>query len=108
MFVKGTISIKAQGGDYRNNRDTEGVFKNCSSFTNCIGEINNIQIDNAKDIHIVMSMYILVIQYGNFWRTFAITDTKVYVPVVALSTKSNAKLLQELKSGFKRIVNWKK
>ena len=49
MFVKGTISIKAQGGDYRNNRDTEGVFKNCSSFTNCIGEINNIQIDNAKD-----------------------------------------------------------
>ena len=70
MFVKGTISIKAQGGDYRNNRDTEGVFKNCSSFTNCIGEINNIQIDNATDIHIVMSMYILVIQYGNFWRTF--------------------------------------
>ena len=41
-------------------------------------------------------------------RTFAITDTKVYVPVVTLSTKSNAKLLQELKSGFKRIVNWKK
>ena len=70
MFVKGTISIKAQAGDYRNNRDTEGVFKNCSSFTNCIGEINNIQIDNAKDIYIVMSMYILVIQYGNFWRTF--------------------------------------
>ena len=28
---------------------------------------------------------------------FAITDTKLYVPVVTLSTKDNAKLLQQLK-----------
>ena len=33
---------------------------------------------------------------------FAITDTKFYVPVVTLSTKDNAKLLQQLKSGFKK------
>ena len=33
---------------------------------------------------------------------FAITDTKLYVPVVTLSTQDNAKLLQQLKSGFKR------
>ena len=32
---------------------------------------------------------------------FAITDTKLYVPVVTLSTQENAKLLQQLKSGFK-------
>ena len=38
--------------------------------------------------------------------TFAITDTKLYVPVVALSTQDNAKLLQRLKSGFKRTINW--
>ena len=31
---------------------------------------------------------------------FAITDTKLYVPVVTLSTQDNAKLLQQLKSGF--------
>ena len=40
--------------------------------------------------------------------TFAITDTKLYVPVVTLSTKENAKSLQQLKSGFKRIINWNK
>ena len=40
--------------------------------------------------------------------TFAITDTKLYVPVVTLSTKENAKLLQQLNSGFKRIINWNK
>ena len=33
---------------------------------------------------------------------FAITDTKLYVPVVTLSTQDNAKLLQQLKPGFKR------
>ena len=33
--------------------------------------------------------------------TFAITDTKLYVPVVPLSTQENTKFLQQLKSGFK-------
>ena len=40
--------------------------------------------------------------------TFAITDTKLYVTVVTLSTQDNAKLLQQLKSGFKRVINWNK
>ena len=35
---------------------------------------------------------------------FQITDTKLYVPVVTLSKKNDKKLLQELKSGFKRTV----
>ena len=39
---------------------------------------------------------------------FAITDTKVFVPVVTLSAQDNAKLLQQLKSGFKRIIDWNK
>ena len=37
-----------------------------------------------------------------------ITDSKLYVPVVTLSTRDNAKLLQQLKSGFKRTINWNK
>ena len=41
-------------------------------------------------------------------RTFEITDTKLYVPVVILSAQDNAKLLQQLKSGFKRVINWNK
>ena len=38
--------------------------------------------------------------------TFEITETKLYVPVVTLSIQDNAKLLQQLKSGFKRTINW--
>ena len=40
--------------------------------------------------------------------TFTITDTKLYVPVVTLSTQDNAKLLEHLKSGFKRTIKWNK
>ena len=36
---------------------------------------------------------------------FIMTDTKLYVPVVTLSTQNNTKLLQQLKSGFKRTIN---
>ena len=45
---------------------------------------------------------------ANQGTTFAITETKLYVPVVTLSTQGIAKLLQQLKSGFKRIINWNK
>ena len=37
--------------------------------------------------------------------TFTITDTKLYVPVVTLSIQDNAKLLEQLKSGFNRTIN---
>ena len=37
---------------------------------------------------------------------FAITDTKLCTPIVTLSTNDNAKLLQQLKSEFKRTINW--
>ena len=182
------------------------IFKNCAPFTNCTTEINNTQIDNAKDIDIVMPMYNLIeysdnyakttgslwqyckdipaldvndesvvfnvnnvtdsfnfkakmtgetenngtkdveimvpLKYlSNFWRTlemplincevnliftwsstcvlvatgvqnqnatFAITDTKLYVPVVTFSTQENIKFYQQLKSGFKRVINWNK
>ena len=39
---------------------------------------------------------------------FAITETKLYVRVVTLSAQNNAKLLQQLKSGFERTINWNK
>ena len=39
---------------------------------------------------------------------FEITDTKLYVPVVTLSPQENTKLLQQLKSGFKRVINCNK
>ena len=45
---------------------------------------------------------------ANQGATFAITDTKLYVPVVTLSTQDSKKLLQQLKSSFKRTINWNK
>ena len=40
--------------------------------------------------------------------TFIITETTLHVPVVTLSTQDNAKLLPQLKSGFKRTISWNK
>ena len=40
--------------------------------------------------------------------TFTITEANLYVPVVTLSTQDNAKLLPQLKSGFKRTISWNK
>ena len=48
---------------------------------------------------------ILNTNVSNQGPTFEITETKLYVPVVTLSTQDNAKLLPQLKSGFKRIIN---
>ena len=39
-------------------------------------------------------------------RKFSITETKLYVPVVTLSTGDNTKLLQQLKSSFKTTIIW--
>ena len=208
ILVKGTISVNktAAQGAAVNNNNKKVIFKNCAPFTNCISEINNTQIDNAKDIDIVMPMSnlikysdnyanttgslwqcckdiparnandeIIVFDVNNvtdsfnfkakttgrtgnngtkdveimvplkylssFWRTlemplincevnliltwsstcvliatgvqnqaatFTITDTKLYVPVVTLSTQENTKFFQQLKSGFKRVINWNK
>ena len=40
--------------------------------------------------------------------TFAITDTKLYVPIVTSSTQDNEKLLEQLKRGFNGKVSWNK
>ena len=88
----------------------------------------------TKDVEIIVPLKYL----SNFWRTlemplincevnliltwsptcvissatektkFKITETKIYVPAVTLSTQDNAKLLQQLKSGFKITINWNK
>ena len=199
VIVQGTITITGRGADAAARQADEidkGVsFKNCAPFINCISEINNTQIDNAKDIDIVMPMYNLIeysdnyaktsgnlwqyfrdepddnniedsesftsktkiagktpnnnnvkhvaiivpLKYlSNFWRTvemplincevnliltwsstcvitnsngagaFAITDTKLYVPVLTSSTQENTKFFQQLNSGFKRVINWNK
>ena len=45
------------------------IIKSCAPFTNCISDINNTQIDNAKDIDIVMSMYNLIEYSDDYSKT---------------------------------------
>ena len=68
ILFKGTISVNntAAAGAAVNNINKKVIFKNCVPFTNCISEINNTQIDNAKDIDIAVSMYNLIEYSGNY------------------------------------------
>ena len=52
--------------------------------------------------------YIISNAATNQAATSAITDTKLLVPVVTVSTQDNVKLLQQLKSGFRLMINWNK
>ena len=51
---------------------------------------------------------IMVASNADQETTFSIIDRNLYVAVVALSTQDNTKLLKQLKSGFKRTINWNK
>ena len=68
ILVTGTITITVAGADDATKRldgRSKGViFKTCAPFTDCISEINNTQIDNAKYIDIIMPMY-NVIEYSD-------------------------------------------
>ena len=64
ILVKVTITITAAGDDAAARQEDEWnkgvVFKKCALFTNCKSEITNTEIDNAKDIDIVMPTYNLI------------------------------------------------
>ena len=71
ILVKGTITINntaAVDAD-ANNTDKKLIFNNCAPFTNCISEISNTQVDNVKDIDIVMPMYNLIEYSDNYSKT---------------------------------------
>ena len=51
---------------------------------------------------------IIYTDVANQIPTFTITERNLYVTVVTLSTQDNAKILPQLKSGFKRTISWNK
>ena len=67
IAMKGTIDT----GVVRKNAITQkvAVFKSNSPFRSCISKINNTFIDNAEDLDIVMSIYILLEYIDNFSTT---------------------------------------
>ena len=68
ILVKGTITVNntAAADTDANNTNKKVIFKNCAPFTNCISEINNTQVDNAKDLDIVMPMYSFIEYSDNY------------------------------------------
>ena len=62
ILFKATITVlnKAAASAAVSNTNKKVIFKNCALFTNCLIEINNIQIDDAQDIDIGMPMYNLI------------------------------------------------
>ena len=103
---KSKIKITGKTPDDDNEKDVEimAPLKYLSNFWRTL----EMPLINCEVNLILMWSSTCVITDSNGAGTFAITDTKLYVPVVTLSTQENTKLLQQLKSGFKRVINWNK
>ena len=75
ILAKGTITITGTGDDaaarQADERNKGVIFKNCAPFINWKSETNNTEIDNAKDIDIVMPMYNLTESSDNYSKTSA-------------------------------------
>ena len=71
ILANGTITVNntAAADADANITNKKVIFKNCVPFTNCISEINNTQVDNAKDLDIVMPMYNLIEYSDNYSKT---------------------------------------
>ena len=68
ILVKRTITVNntAAADADANNANKKVILKNCAPFTDSKSEINNVEIDNAKDIDIIMLMYTLIEYRDNY------------------------------------------
>ena len=82
------LTVVPHAGDNPNNTNKEVVFKNCALFTDCISEINNTQIDNDKDLNVVMPMYNLIEYNTNYSKTSAASLCHYYRDEPALTIDS--------------------
>ena len=72
ILVKRTITVPntaTVAAAVSNNDDKKVIFKNCAPFADCINEINNIKVDNAKDIDLEIPMYNLMEYNHNYLKT---------------------------------------
>ena len=68
ILLSGTITAPKREITTAPNNRKNIIIENCVSFTDCISEINNTQIDNANDTDIVMPMYDLI-EYSDNYST---------------------------------------
>ena len=104
--LKSKIKITGETPNNGNEKDVEIIvpLKYLSNFRRTL----EMLLINCEVSLILTWSSTCVITNSTSAGTFAIADTKLYVPVITLSTQDNSKLLQQLKSGFKRVINWNK
>ena len=68
ILMSGTVTVAVLAAG-RGNNNIQVAFKNCARFTNCISEMNNTQINNAKDIDAVMPIHNLIENSNNYSKT---------------------------------------
>ena len=70
ILVKGRITSTGAGTDAAarqvDERNKGVIFTNCAPFTDCVREINNIQVDNAKYLNVVMPMHNFIACSDNY------------------------------------------
>ena len=70
ILVKGNVTVSNTAADGAAvNNTNKIIFKNCAPFTNCISKINNVEIDSAQCIDIIMPMYNLIEYSDNYSNT---------------------------------------
>ena len=73
ILVSGAITITGGGDNDAKKRADERnkgvIFKNRAPYSDCISNINNTQIDHAKDIDVVMPMYNFIEYSDNYSKT---------------------------------------
>ena len=71
IHVMGTITVNntAAADADANNTNKKVIFKNCASFIKCVSEINNTNVDDAKDVDVIMPMYNLIEYSDNYSKT---------------------------------------
>ena len=74
ILVKGTITVAGEWRDAaairRDKVHKQTTSKNCAKFTNCISKINNTQVDNAKNVDLVMQTCNLIEYSDSYSKTF--------------------------------------
>ena len=71
ILVSPNIIVLNTGTAANPNNGKNMLIKNCAPFTDCVIKINNTQIDNAKDIHIVQPLYNLIKYSDSYSKTSA-------------------------------------
>ena len=87
IVVKGDITVTEPDNAKRNK---SVAFKNSAPFVNCMSKINSAQIDNAKDLGVVMPMYNLL-QYSKNYRKITCSLWNYYRDEQSNPLSSNSK-----------------